>query len=234
MVSKNRKKRNVINIKMMMKIKLVIFDLDGTLLNSIKDITLSLNEALSLHSYPTHSAEVVVNFVGNGVEELIYRALPEDKKEDKEESLKVLESFKMFYKKNGILQTERYDGVNEMLALLADEGVLCAVASNKYQLATEEVVNHYFDKDIFTMIEGKRDDRPAKPNPQIIFDIISKCNVDKSEVLYVGDSDVDMCTAVSANVTAVGVTWGYRSEEILLESGANHIITFPEEILNLV
>ena len=213
--------------------KLVIFDLDGTLLNTIEDLGNAANYALSLNGYPTHSLASYPFFVGNGVRNLIRKALPDDMRTDSIiESL--LKDFKEYYNEHNTDCTKPYDGIEELLRNLQDNGVKIAVASNKYQQATEKIIAHYFGDIDFVAVYGQREGVNVKPDPSVVFSILSDAKVPKSEVLYVGDSGVDMETARRACVDSVGVTWGFRSEKELNEYHADMIVNKASDIFDLV
>lgn len=215
-------------------IKLVIFDLDGTLVNSIYDIHDSLNETMREFGYPERTHQDTLSFIGDGVEMLVKRAMPENEGQDAAKVREVTAVFRKTYRKNGTNLTKPYDGIHELLENLSQEGIMVAVASNKYQTASELVVQHYFPHIDFAALEGRRDERPPKPDPKVIYDIITIAGVEKEETVFVGDSDVDMQTAKNAGVTAIGVTWGYRSREVLTTAGADMIADYPESILSFV
>ena len=213
--------------------KLVIFDLDGTLLNTIEDLGNAANYALSLNGYPTHSLASYPFFVGNGVRNLIRKALPDDMRTDSIiESL--LKDFKEYYNEHNTDCTKPYDGIEELLRNLQDNGVKIAVASNKYQQATEKIIAHYFGDIDFVAVYGQREGVNVKPDPSVVFSILSDAKVPKSEVLYVGDSGVDMETARRACVDSVGVTWGFRSEKELNEYHADMIVNKASDIFDVV
>lgn len=213
--------------------KLVIFDLDGTLLNTIEDLGNAANYALSLNGYPTHSLASYPFFVGNGVRNLIRKALPDDMRTDSIiESL--LKDFKEYYNEHNTDCTKPYDGIEELLRNLQDNGVKIAIASNKYQQATEKIIAHYFGDIDFVAVYGQREGVNVKPDPSVVFSILSDAKVPKSEVLYVGDSGVDMETARRACVDSVGVTWGFRSEKELNEYHADMIVNKASDIFDIV
>lgn len=213
--------------------KLVIFDLDGTLLNTIEDLGNAANYALSQNGYPTHSLASYPFFVGNGVRNLIRKALPDDMRTDSIiESL--LKDFKEYYNEHNTDCTKPYDGIEELLRNLQDNGVKIAVASNKYQQATEKIIAHYFGDIDFIAVYGQREGVNVKPDPSVVFSILSDAKVPKSEVLYVGDSGVDMETARRACVDSVGVTWGFRSEKELNEYHADMIVNKASDIFDIV
>ena len=213
--------------------KLVIFDLDGTLLNTIEDLGNAANYALSQNGYPTHSLASYPFFVGNGVRNLIRKALPDDMRTDSIiESL--LKDFKEYYNEHNTDCTKPYDGIEELLRNLQDNGVKIAVASNKYQQATEKIIAHYFGDIDFVAVYGQREGVNVKPDPSVVFSILSDAKVPKSEVLYVGDSGVDIETARRACVDSVGVTWGFRSEKELNEYHADMIVNKASDIFDIV
>lgn len=216
-----------------MDIKLVIFDLDGTLLNTIEDLAISVNHVLEKYGYPKHNVEQYKYFVGNGITSLIERAVPKEVC-TKELVAQLQADYVVHYAEHGKDNTAPYSGIVELIAELKDRGKILTVASNKHHMATEELVNHYFGSDTFSVVYGKRDGVAAKPDPRIVFDIIEQCGVSAHEVLYIGDSSTDMQTAQNASVRSVGVTWGFRSREELETNGANHIIDSPMELIGLI
>ena len=189
--------------------KLVIFDLDGTLLNTIADLAHSTNYALNKLGYPTHEIEKYNFMVGNGIDKLFERALPEGEK-SKENVLRVRKEFVPYYDIHNADDSRPYPGIPELLSYLQDAGIQITVASNKYQAATQKLIDHYFPEIHFTAVFGQREGIKVKPDPTVVFDILEVAKVTKEEVLYVGDSGVDMQTAANARVTVCGVTWGFR------------------------
>ncbi len=213
--------------------RLVIFDLDGTLLNTIEDLGHAANYALEHNGFATHTIASYRYFVGNGVRRLIERTLPEEAR-DTATIEKLLRDFKDYYNEHNTDFTKPYDGIPELLELLRDMGIKIAVASNKYQQAVDRIIGHYFPTIDFVAVEGQKEGVNVKPDPSIVFSILSKAKLPKSEVLYVGDSAVDMETARRACVDSVGVTWGFRSQKELVESNALHIVNMPNEIADLI
>ena len=212
--------------------KLVIFDLDGTLINSIEDLGQAANYALSKNGFPTHSLASYPFFVGNGVRNLIRKALPEENRNDTTiDSL--LKDFKEYYDDHNVDSTKPYDGIMELLKQLQEQGVKLAVASNKYQKATEKIVSQLFPDIKFVSVQGQQDGVNVKPDPSIVFNILGVALVPKAEVLYVGDSGVDMETARRACVDSVGVTWGFRSEKELNEYHADRIVHRASDIFDI-
>ena len=213
--------------------KLVIFDLDGTLLDTIKDLGTATNYALAKHNYPVHNLEIYNTLVGNGVKKLIERALPQEAKtEENIETL--LADFKEYYDQHCTDITAPYEGIVDVIKALKADGLKIAVASNKYQKAAEHIVAHYFGEYNFEAVEGQKENVPVKPDPSIVFSILLKTEVAKEDVLYVGDSGVDMETACRACVDCVGVTWGFRTEKELRSNCATYIVHKPSQILDIV
>ncbi len=213
--------------------KLVIFDLDGTLLNTIADLATATNRALELCGYPVHEMNDYRYFVGNGIRKLFERALPADHRTETEiEQIRNL--FVPYYDAHNADKSDPYPGMAALLQELQHRGILIAVASNKYQAATSKLISHYFPEISFTAVSGQREGIPTKPDPYIVHDILAKAGVQAEETLYVGDSNVDMQTARNAGVTAVGVTWGFRPKEELEACHPAHIIVRPEELLPLL
>ena len=211
---------------------LVIFDLDGTLLNTIADLADAANYALAQCHYPQHSPAAYPYYVGNGVTRLLERVMPED--ERTEENVAIMRRhFTDYYGSHLTAHTRPYPGIAELLRALRHNDIQIAVASNKYQAAVDELIRHYFPDVEWAAIHGNREGIPVKPDPSIVFSILNECPTPKAQVLYVGDSGVDMQTATRAAVTSVGVTWGFRTEQELRENHADHIAHDPERVLHL-
>lgn len=215
-------------------IKLVIFDLDGTLLNTIDDLGNSCNYILSKHGFPTHSLDSYRFFVGNGVRKLVERALPEDKRSaDLVDELK--NEFIEYYSQHSEDATAPYEGIPELLEELQSRGVKLAVASNKFMSGTQALVKKYFKDIEFVSVFGQREGIPAKPDPRIVYDIIEESGVqNKTEILYIGDTGVDMQTCTSAGVKGVGVLWGFRPKEELEQNGAEYLVEKPQDIISIL
>ena len=209
----------------------IIFDLDGTLLNTIDDLGYACNYALEQTGYPTHPIADYPRMVGNGINNLIRRALPLDQQTE-ENTLRVRAHFVPYYNAHNCDYTRPYNGIPELLATLKAQGYQLAVASNKYQAATEKIVEHFFPG-IFDVILGEREGIERKPNPQIVYDILSTLNFQLS-TLYIGDSLVDRDTAHNANVPFVACSWGFVSRYTLEEAGVACIIDEPEELLTIL
>lgn len=213
--------------------QLIIFDLDGTLLNTIADLAQSVNHALQQLGFPTHEESAYNFMVGNGINKLFERALPEGRKTE-ENILRVRELFIPFYSAHNMDKSRPYPGIPELLATLQRQGKQIAVASNKYQAGTEALIAHYFPEIKFIAVFGQREGITPKPDPTVVFDILSIAGTAKENVLYVGDSGVDMQTAINSGVTSCGVTWGFRPRTELEAFQPDHIVNTAEEILALV
>ena len=216
-----------------MKKRLVIFDLDGTLLNTIADLAVATNEALKAMGYPTHSEEVIQTFVGNGVSKLLERSMPEDKRTEENISL-VRRHFMAYYDQHNADLSTPYPGIADMLSRLQEDGVMLAVASNKYQSATEKLIASYFPHINFVCVLGQRQGIPVKPSPDIVLEIMEKANVSRSDTLYVGDSGVDMQTAINAGIDSVAVSWGFRPRAELEAFRTLAIIDKAEDLKNWI
>ena len=214
--------------------QLAIFDLDGTLLNTIKDLGEAANYALDRNGFHTHSIASYPFFVGNGVRRLIERVLPEDARKKNAVIEAMLKDFKEYYDENNTKLTTPYEGISELLTQLQEQGVKLAVASNKYQVATEKIINHFFPNIEWVAIEGQKEGIPIKPDPSIIFMILSGTKIAKQDTIYIGDSGIDMETARRACVDSIGVTWGFRPVKELKEYHANVIINKPQDIMPII
>ena len=206
----------------------IIFDLDGTLLNTIDDLGYACNYALEQTGYATFPIEAYPAKVGNGINNLIRCALPEQERTE-ENILKVREFFVPYYNEHNCDYTRPYEGIPELLAALKAQGHKLAVASNKYQAATEKIVNHFFPG-IFDVILGEREGIERKPNPQIVYDILSTLNI-KHSTLYLGDSLVDKETAENANMPFVACSWGFVNRDTLIANSVTRIIDKPQDLL---
>ena len=213
--------------------KLVIFDLDGTLLDTIADLAESANYALKQLGYPTHDIETIRTFVGNGINKLLERALPSHEQTE-ENVIRMRSHFVPYYDVHNADLSNPYPGIVSLLEDLQAKGILIAVASNKYQEATVKLVKQYFPNIDFVEILGQREGINVKPDPTIVFDILQKADVSKEDILYVGDSGVDMQTAINAGVDAIGVTWGFRPRAELENFQPMGLIDKAEELLEFI
>ena len=213
--------------------KLVIFDLDGTLLDTIADLAESANYALKQLGYPTHPSAVIRTYVGNGINKLLERSLPADEQTE-ENVMRMRTHFIPYYDAHNADLSAPYPGIVSLLEELQAKGLMIAVASNKYQEATEKLVKHYFPMIDFVEVLGQREGINVKPDPTIVFDILKKADVSAEETLYVGDSGVDMQTALNAGVDAVGVTWGFRPRAELEGFCPKGLIDEAKDLLEFV
>lgn len=214
-------------------IKLAIFDLDGTLLNTIADLAISTNFALQKLGYSTHAIDKYNMMVGNGIDKLFERALPDGQKTT-ENIAKMRDIFVEYYAEHLTDESTPYDGILDLLNQLEQRNIKLAIATNKYQAGTDILVKHFFHEVPFLKALGQRQGIPTKPDPHIIEEILKDIPVDKAEVLYIGDSDVDMMTAKNAGVIGCGVSWGFRSVAELQSHQPQYIVNSPSEILDIV
>lgn len=210
--------------------KLIIFDLDGTLINSLADLAASANHALRACGFPVHPPGSYRYFAGNGVTRLLERALPEGAR-DEETFRRIFEEFTRYYTLHRADLTAPYPGIADLLEALRARGTRLAVASNKYHSATVAMTRLYFGDGAFDLVRGHVEDTPLKPHPAIVLEILAETGVAPGETLYVGDSNVDVQTAKNAGVRSIGVTWGFRERQELQDAGADFIVDSPAGIL---
>lgn len=213
--------------------KLVIFDLDGTLVDTITDLANATNHALHTLGYQTFAIDDYKTKVGNGINKLFERALPEGEKTE-ENVTRVRQTFIPFYNNHCVENSRPYTGMVEILEELQKTGIKIAVASNKYQEAVDMIIPRCFPSINFTAIEGQRKERATKPNPAIVHDILKKAEVLKEDVLYVGDSGVDMQTGCNSGVETCGVTWGFRSREELAFFHPQHLVDNASQLHKII
>lgn len=216
-----------------MAVKLVIFDLDGTLLNTIGDLAEAADHMLALRDLPRHDYAAYCSFVGNGIMRLVERALPEALREA-EYVAAARQDFLAYYIDHIDQKTRPYPGIVELLEQLQAAGIRLAVASNKFQAGTEKLIRAFFPQIRFEVVFGQRPEVALKPDPAVVEEILTLTGVAREEALYVGDSGVDMQTAHAACVRSVGVSWGFRSREELEHNAADCIVDRAEEILRYV
>lgn len=214
--------------------KTCIFDLDGTLVDSLQDLAETTNEVLQNFGFPIHPIEKYQTLVGNGITNLLKRALPEEERDNTALLEKVLNDFNILYKEYYLINTRPYEGIINLIHTLSDRGVKLAVLSNKPTEYVIKIIEYYFKPKTFKVIYGKEPDYPAKPNPELALKIANELGVSAASIYYIGDSDVDMQLALNAKMIPVGVTWGFRSRQELIDNGAKYICDYPEEILNIV
>jgi phosphoglycolate phosphatase len=216
-----------------MSIKAILFDLDGTLLNTLEDLADAMNRVLRARDYPTHPIEAYRYFVGNGSRMLVSRALPEGRR-SREEVDYCLEAFLRDYGENWMVKTRPYAGVSAMLDGLVRYGCKIAVLSNKKDEITKKSVSRLLSRWSFDAVAGQRDEVPVKPDPTAALQIAAQLKISPDDFIYVGDSAVDMETAIAAGMFAVGALWGFRTAEELLTGGAKTLISQPEELLEVL
>lgn len=212
-------------------INTVIFDLDGTLLNTLEDLADSVNHIMSLHGFPERTIDEIRSFIGNGIPTLIRRSVPSGTSEDIARVCTA--EMKEYYKAHARIKTVPYEGVKELLTELKNRDIRTAVVTNKAEPAAKILCDDIFG-DVFSAVIGDNGIDRLKPAPDNVLRAVKLLNARKEEILYVGDSDVDMKTARNSNLTSVGVTWGFRDAAVLLGSGAKHIINEPRELLKLL
>lgn len=209
----------------------VIFDLDGTLLNTLGDLRAATNHALEVRGLPPHSMEEIRQFIGNGIRLLIRRAMPEGTPEAEIDA--ALDDFKAYYAAHIHDRTVPYDGIPQLLTALRKRGIQVAVLSNKIDSASQQLIEYFFPGKT-DVVFGEHVGVPRKPDPTSCRMVMQQLGVQPEQVLYVGDSGTDMQTAKNAGLYAVGVTWGFRSKEVLLEYGADVLVHRPEQILQIL
>ncbi|MBQ7887861.1 MAG: HAD-IA family hydrolase [Clostridia bacterium] len=215
-----------------MKVQAVIWDLDGTLLNTLDDLAASTNAALEAGGLPQRTTDEVRSFVGNGIHKLIERAMPQPGAEHPKFQ-QVLDAFVAHYGEHSKDRTQPYDGVMEVLDVLAARGVRHAIVSNKVDFAVKALSREYFGDRMVSSV-GDDPSRSKKPAPDSVWEAMRQMGVTAQEAVYVGDSQVDVLTARNAGIPCIAVTWGFRSEACLLEAGAQYIARKPEEIIQIV
>lgn len=216
-----------------MQNKLIIFDLDGTLLNTIGDLAAGCDHMLQLRNLPTHTFEDYCSFVGNGIMRLVERALPAELRTT-EYVAAARRDFVDYYIDHIDLHTQPYEGMTELVQELYRSGTKLAVASNKFQAGTEKLIKKFFPEIEFVMICGNREGVPLKPDTALVDLIINVAGVERTKCVMVGDSAVDILTAQRANIHSVGVSWGFRSRTELQEAGAEYIADNVEQLRDII
>ena len=205
-----------------------IFDLDGTLLATLGDLTVSTNHAMRAFNMPEHTIDDVRRFVGNGIKKLIERAIPDGV--DNPLYNNVYDVFMEHYMKHNLDTTRPYDGIPELLAELKRRGKNMAIVSNKYCTATEALCRHFFN-DYITVAIGESETVRKKPAPDSVFEAMRRLDADPATTVYVGDSEVDVATARNSNLPCISVLWGFRDKDFLIANGATTFVEKAEEIL---
>ena len=212
--------------------RLAIFDLDGTLLDSLKDIAASCNYALQDKGMPVHTSEEYLGFIGDGVYKLSERALPAEHR-DQDTILEIKKLFDTYYQENYDIYTKPFDGILSMLEQLIDHNVHLAVLSNKGDTFVKQIVEEFFPQ-VFDIVLGQREGIPTKPDPVAVHEIMDQLQIKPEDAVYIGDSNVDIFTGKNAGIETIGVTWGYRSTEELAAAGADHLVRSPKKILSII
>lgn len=213
-----------------MKYDLVIFDLDGTLLNTIGDLAASVDYVMRSRNLPEHTDAEYRQMVGGGIKRLVERALPQDLAQDEAYVEECVMQFRRYYVDNIDRHTEPYEGMHSLLSELRCLGVKVAVASNKFQHGTDRLVAKFFGDIDFVAIEGNREGTPLKPDPQIVHNILKIADVKPERAIMVGDSGIDIRTAQAAGIESVGVAWGFRFADELYAAGATMVVATSEEL----
>lgn len=211
-------------------VKGVVFDMDGTLLNTLPDLTALTNAVLSDLGYPTHTEEAIRGFIGDGVRALMMRAMPDSASDDEKEA--ALAEWKSRYQEFGRRKTVPYPNIIEMLEGLKSKGVKLGVLSNKFDAAVKDLAGFYFPA-TFDVAKGESPTCPRKPDPTGLLASIQEIGLNPSQVAYIGDSAGDMKTAKAAGAMAIGVSWGYQTVDRLVSAGADMVIDDPLAILDL-
>ncbi|MDD2470677.1 MAG: HAD family hydrolase [Methanocorpusculum sp.] len=214
-----------------MKYQVIIFDMDGTLLNTLDDLYNAVNYVLLKFGYPLRTREEVRSFVGNGVQRLVDFAIPNGQNNPHREE--IFADFKQYYNIHGREKTQPYPGITELLQELKSRGYQLGVVSNKYDAAVKTLSEIYFPG-VFATGVGEREGVRRKPAPDSVFAVLNELRADASGVLYVGDSEVDIRTAENAGVACISVAWGFRDRDLLEREGAKQIIDDPSELLQFV
>ncbi len=209
----------------------VIFDLDGTLLDTLEDIADSLNRVLERKGLPPHPVKAYRYFVGSGAEELVYRTLPPSQR-SRTVLRECVEAFRREYRKSWNRKTRPYDGIPELLDALAERGIAMAILSNKPQEFAELSVREYFPDRHFGLVAGEREGVPVKPDPAGALEIARNAGVAPGKFVFLGDSGIDMETAVGAGMFPLGALWGFRPEKELREHGAADTVSRPREVMD--
>lgn len=214
-----------------MKYKAVIFDMDGTILNTLEDLKNATNYSLRQFGMPERSLEEVRMFVGNGIRKLVERAVPAGTSEEK--IAQVFDVFLEYYEIHSADNTSPYPGILELVEKLKKSGIKTAVSTNKADIPAQELGREYFNG-IFDLIVGQQDGLKVKPAPDSVNKILSILDIQKKDAIYIGDSDVDVQTAKNSGLDFIGVSWGFRGREFLEKNGAKNIVDNTNEILDLV
>lgn len=215
-----------------MKYKGIIFDLDGTLLDTLDDISDAINQALAKYDYPGFSREDYKIKLGNGFKYLVEQSVPKETSDEDKNG--VLTSFSDYYRENYLNKTKPYEGIDQMLDDLVSMGIRLGVNSNKRNDFVLRLVDKYFGRIQFAGVFGERKGLPKKPDPYSANELADLMGLGHDEILYIGDSNTDILTALNANMDSIGVLWGFRTYDELKETGASYIVSNPREIIDIV
>jgi len=214
-----------------MKYRGILFDLDGTLLDTLEDIADAVNYAMRKYGFPQISVPQVRAFVGNGLENLMTRCIPGGKEDPL--FYDIYHDFKAFYLNHCLVKTKPYDGIVELLKKLSDEGCAMAVISNKNDVAVKELNEVFFKEEIPVAI-GESESVKKKPAPDSVFEAMKQLDLDPKDCVYIGDSEVDILTAKNAEIPCISVTWGFRDKELLRDCGARVFADSPTELYKIL
>lgn len=214
-------------------IKAVIFDLDGTLLDSLPDIANAINYTLRKYNLPEHNIDTIKQFVGNGFRALLEKALPKGF-----DDIKTLDKMEIdgraYYRQNSCNISTLYDGISEMLDLLRDRKIILNINTNKPHINVEPIVNYFYNKWYFKETIGQKKELPLKPDPHIALSIVESNNLSCDEFVFVGDSEIDVLTARNAGIKSIAVTWGFNSRDFLIGHNPDFIVDYPLEVVDII
>jgi len=209
----------------------VIFDLDGTLVDTLEDIGANMNKALKLRGYPELGTREYQDKVGWGIKRLAFLSLPEEARQEETVSL-VAADASLFYAENPLVHSRIYPGINYLITALTQKKIKTAVLTNKPDPVAQKVIAGLFPASSFSIVQGETGGKPRKPDPACVWDLLVEFDLTPATVLFIGDSEIDMETAVAAGCFPMGVSWGYRPRETIISAGARHILEKPEELLD--
>ena len=216
---------------MKFKYKGIIFDLDGTLVDTLEDIAASMNRALKTRGFPEHPAEDYKSKVGWGIKRLAFLSLPEESRSDELAALVAADSA-AFYAETPLVHSKPYPGISEVLSSMRQMKIKTAVLTNKPDPVAQKVIAGLFPPGTFDIVRGETMEGSRKPDPSCVWDLLLEMDLSPAEIIFIGDSEIDMETAVSAGCFPLGASWGYRSQETILSGGAKRIIQTPKELLD--
>ena len=218
-------------LKWIMKYKLVMFDLDGTVLDTINDLTNSMNYILSLHSMPLHTADEIKQYLGNGIRKLVESSV--SKNTNEKEINQIYNEFLSYYKLHSLDETKPFDGIIDLLYNLKKSGCILAMISNKADVVVQQLSQKFFNN-LFDYVSGEKANIKKKPYPDIIFEVMKKFNIDNENSIYIGDTEVDSLTAINANIDSIIVTWGFRKKEFLETLKKTYLVDDVNDIYKII